>query len=348
MNDLELMAVAANAAATINPHNTKSNPRVGCVVVIANKIIATGTHEIFGEAHAEINALRNLIPGCKFESICGGESHPGMDLSGATIYITLEPCVKSIGKKTSACTDLLLKVKPARVVIASLDPHFPGQGVTQLEAAGIKVNVLNTDHHKNLNPWFKFWITQKKPFLTLKIAQSLDGKITPAQTMYESGDRKITGALTQKKVHNLRATHQALLTSTQTVLEDDPLFDVRHVNNLLHPVSAPDIIVIGSREIPNTARLFSVTNRKVHFVQKLEDLVSYCQQQNLASILTECGGTLNTALIETGLVNQIEIFTAPIICGNTAKPSFVKNVDLTRFKLQQQCKIGDDFQLIFN
>ncbi len=333
MNDLELMDIAAKSAAAINPHNTKSNPRVGCVVMIENEIVATGAHKFFGEAHAEVNALKGLT---------------NSDLKTATIYITLEPCVKGIGKKTPACTDLLLKVKPERVVIGSLDPHFPAQGINQLEAAGIKVSVLKTKHHELLNPWFKTWITQKEPFSTLKIAQSLDGKITPAQIMYESGNRKITGALTQKKVHNLRATHQAILTSTQTVLEDNPLFDVRHANNLLHPVSAPDVIVIGSREIPSTARLFSVTNRKVHFVQKLEDLVSYCQQQNLASILTECGGTLNTALIKTGLANQIEIFTAPIICGNTAKPSFVKNVDLAQFKLQQWCKIGDDFRLTFN
>lgn len=334
MNDLELMAVAAKAAAAADPHNTKSNPRVGCVVTTPGDIIATGAHEVFGEAHAEVNAFKNYIPGCK--------SHPGMQNNDMTVYITLEPCVKSAGKKTAACTDLLLKINPSRVVIGSLDPHFPGQGVAQLKAAGINVEVLNSDHHQNLNPWFKPWIEQKAPYVTLKVAQSLDGKITPALKDYQQGLRALTRGATQKEVHCMRASHQALLTSTQTVLEDDPLLDVRHAKNLSHPISAPDVIIIGTRSVPKTSRLFSIPNRAVHFVEKLSDLNAYCLKNNLASIMTECGGTLNTALIEAGLVDRIEVFTAPIICGDTAKPSFVLAQNLSAYKLKSVNHLDND------
>jgi len=342
MNDLEFMVVAFNAAAKVNPHKTKSNPRVGCTVVLEGEIISTGAHEVFGEAHAEVNALKNLIPGCNLESINNDDFHPGMEVSKATIYITLEPCVKTSLKKTPACTDLLLKFKPARVVIGLLDPHFPGQGVAQLKAAGIKVEVLNTKHHQILNPWFETWITTQKPFMTLKVAQSLDGKITPASKDYLQGVRGLTNALTQQEVHSLRALNQALLSSTETVLEDDPQLDVRHAKNLDFLPSAPDLIVVGKREIPKTAKIFKAKNRSVHFVKDLKDLVPFCRENQIASVMTECGGSLNTQLIEQRLIDQIELFTAPIICGDTAKPGFTKELDLSLFHLKNVCHLEND------
>jgi diaminohydroxyphosphoribosylaminopyrimidine deaminase/5-amino-6-(5-phosphoribosylamino)uracil reductase len=328
--DLKFLDLAAEAAATIDPHQTTPNPRVGCVVVKDKTVIATGVHAFFGAAHAEVNALQGFSKN---------------DVEQSRVYITLEPCVSHTDKKTPACTDLLIKLKPQAVIIGHLDPHFPGQGVAKLRAAGINVTVLETNHHPDLNPWFKTWMVQKKPFITLKVAQSLDGKITPSLTKYQKGERALTGAQTQTVVHSLRAHHQALLTSTQTILEDDPLLDVRHAEGLSFTPSAPDIIIAGTRDIPKNARVFSVPNRQVHFISDLEALVPYCQKHKIASVMTECGGQLNTQLLAADLVNQIEIFTAPIFCGGTAKPSFVQANDLSNFTLANSHQHGHDMQL---
>ncbi len=330
MNNLDYIQLAADLAAKIDPHRTKSNPRVGCVVVQNKQVIAQGAHQKFGEAHAEANALKGLTK---------------TDLASATVYVTLEPCVQCAGKKTPACTDLLLQLTPQKVVIGSLDPHFPGTGVTQLKAAGVEVEVLNTQHHQNLNPWFNTWITQKKPFITLKVGQSLDGKITPPLAAYAQGKRAITNQAVQAHVHHLRATHQAVLTSTETILEDNPKLDVRHAPTLSQPTSAPDVIVVGKRVIPKSFNIFTDKNRQVYFLDALTDLQNFCQEKQIASIMTECGGTLNTQFIEADLVNQLEIFTAPIFCGDTAKPSFTKLLDLSPFQLKAKQAYGDNFGL---
>lgn len=342
MDAHKFLDLAAQTALAVDPHLTKSNPRVGCVVVHHHQVIAVGAHEKLGAAHAEVNALKNCIPGWSNQK---GQNIP--DLQDCSVYVTLEPCVGCRGKKTPACTDLLIKLKPAEIIVGALDPHFPGQGVAQLKAAGIKVTVLNSPHHENLNPWFKTWIRQSKPFITLKVAQSLDGKITPPNQAYKKGHRSITGKETQMVVHNLRAYHQAILTSTETILEDNPKLDVRQAQNLDFSPTAPEVIVLGERKIPDKAKIFSVENRQVHFVKELEGLIPYCQKHNLASIMTECGGRLNSALLEAELIDQIEIFTAPIFCGEKAKPSFTPNKNLTGFELKHTKLLNKDLWLSF-
>lgn len=332
---------ASLIAKSVDPHLTKSNPRVGCIFVQNQKIIGQGAHQHFGGPHAEVLARQSIEQGPTSSVLSA------IDLKETTVYLTLEPCVNWVGKKTPACTDLLVKLKPKKVVLGSLDPHFPGQGVAQLKASGIEVLVFNTEQHQQLNPWFETWITQHKPHITLKIAQSLDGKITPAKEDYQTGARKLTGSQTQGKVHTLRANVQAILTTTETVLQDNPRFDVRHAEPLLHPVSSPDLIVLGKRKISSEALIFKTHNRKVYFISELKDLIPFCQSQGIASIMTECGGHLNTALLENDLVNIIEIFTAPIFCGNTAKPSFLKSLNLEKFKLVKTNTSGDDFQLSY-
>lgn len=339
--DFKFLDLAAQTAATVDPHHTASNPRVGCVVVQDGQIIGQGSHQKFGEAHAEAEAFSKLIPGWTNDL----SLHPGMNFTMATVYITLEPCVSHSGKKTPACTDLLINLNPKAVIVGHLDPHFPGQGVKKLRAAGIKVTVLATNHHQNLNPWFDAWITDKKPFISLKVAQSLDGKITPPLVAYQTGKRALTGPQTQTIVHNLRAHHQAMLTSTQTLLEDDPLLDVRHASGLNFTPSAPDVIITGRRKIPQNARVFSVPNRQVHFISDLDALIPYCRTLQIASVMTECGGRLNTQLLASGLVDQIEIFTAPIFCGDTAKSSFIAPNTLDLFTLTAAHAHGNDTQL---
>ncbi len=324
---------AAQAAANINPHQTKSNPRVGCVVVNDDKIISTGVHEIFGGAHAEVNALSNV---------------PSDRIQQSEVYVTLEPCVEHAHKKTGACTSLLIKLKPKAAIIGALDPHFPGQGVKTLEQAGIKVSVLDSAHHQTLNPWFHHWITTKTPLITLKVAQTLDGKITPPLTQYNLGHRAITGPAVQTQVHQKRALTQAILTSTETVLQDDPLFDVRHVKDLSFEPTPPDVIVIGKRSLPAGAKLYQVKNRQVYHLSEFKHLIPLCQQHSIASILTECGGQLNTALLQANLVQAIQLYTAPSFAGRSAKPSFTKPIDLKTWHLEKTSAPGGDISLFYS
>jgi len=334
MNHDYFLNLAAKQAAQINPHLTNPNPRVGCVVVHKNKVIAQGAHEHLGQAHAEVNTLHqvdpNLVPQCE-------------------VYITLEPCVSFTGKKTPSCTDLLLKLKPAKVVVGALDPHFSGQGLQALNAAGINTELVANKAHQNLNPWFKTWITQQRPYITIKIAQSLDGKITHSNTAHQSGIRAITGLQTQAVVHALRSQNSAILTTTATVLDDDPRLDVRIKKHIAGEYFNPDVIVMGNRGLPATLALHQVTKRKIHTLQNRDfnTLISLCHKHHLVSVMTECGSTMNQALLEADLVDEIQIFTAPNFMGEKAAPSFLQPQTLATFSLTNQQTLGNDFQLTY-
>ena len=335
MDHQYFLDLAAQNAAQINPHLTNPNPRVGCVVVHKNKVISSGAHKCFGQAHAEVNAIHAL--------------DPGIDLRDCTVYITLEPCVKFSGKQTPSCTDLLLKLAPAGVVVGALDPHFPGEGLKALKNAGINVEVLKTDHHAQLNPWFSTWITQRRPHITLKIAQSLDGKITHSPAAHKAGKRSITGKKTQHFVHRLRAQNSAILTTTATILEDNPRLDVRLKDDAVLKTSNPDIIIMGNRGLPGALKLHQVTGRKIHTLQSRDfnQLISLCREHRLASVMTECGSTMNAALLKAELVDEIQIFTAPTFMGNEASPSFLKPEILDGFYLESTETFGDDFLLTY-
>lgn len=327
------MDIAAQIASQVDPHKTCSNPRVGCLVVQGDRMISQGTHEVFGGPHAEVNAFVSLSEA---------------QINGSTVVVTLEPCVAQAHKKTGSCTARLIELKPAEVIIGALDPHFPGQGVQALDAAGIKVMVLNTNHHAVLNPWFEHWITTKTPFITMKVAQTLDGKITPPYSDYEQGDRAITGPETRAYVHGMRAHTQVVLTSTKTVLEDNPRLDVRHSAVLSFEPSNPDVIIVGQQEISPSAEVHKLSGRKVHQLSSLDKLIPFCQENGIASIMTECGGTLNSALLEEALIQKIELFTAPKFSGDSGKQSFMDTSSLNNFSIGSTDCLGNDFKLTLN
>lgn len=342
------LTLAAQAAAQVDPHQTQPNPRVGCVVVKNGAVIATGTHQKYGEAHAEVNALNSI-------------HHSPSTIHQSTIYITLEPCVHFSGKHTPACSDLITKLKPARVVVGALDPHFTGQGLAQLKAAGIEVELFETEHHQQLNPWFNVWHQQQRPFITLKVAQSLDGRIT-------NGKKHLTNQASREQVHIMRAGHAAILTTTNTVLADDPQLNVRlgpHPHPLFrkegeapsnhspftihHQPTSPDIIIMGQSGLPASLRLHQITGRRIHHLQSRDfnELISFCREQHYASIMTECGGIMNSALLKAGLVDQIELFTAPVYLGDEFTPSFTQSADLADFELIERHAWESDVQLSY-
>ena len=202
------LKLAARGIGSVEP-----NPAVGCIIVKAGQMVGKGYHKQFGGPHAEVNAIED----CRTLSI---------KPEGGTMYVTLEPCCHQ--GKTGPCTEAIIDAKPARVVVATLDPapHANGKGIEQLKQAGIQVEVgLREQEARELNaPFFKY-ATTGKCWVVLKWAQSLDGKLAYARQ--NDQQRWISNELSRKDAHKLRRRVGAVLVGINTVLADDPMLTPR-------------------------------------------------------------------------------------------------------------------------
>lgn len=298
---------------------TRPNPIVGAVVVKDGKIIGRGYHRRFGGPHAEVFALEEA-----------GES-----ARGATIYVTLEPC--SHYGKTPPCADRIIATGISRAVIACRDPNplVNGQGIGKLRAAGIAVTegVLEKEAIRANEIFFKF-IRTGIPFVQLKLAVSLDGKIAT-----KSGDSKwITDEESRIEVHRLRRRFASVLVGANTVIVDNPRLTVRHVEGP-NPVR---IVLDGRGRVPLDARIFFEEGRAIVATAamseekekalrelgvevwrltggedkvNLQALLARLGKENLDSLLVEGGGETAAAFIESGLVDKVSFFIAPLIIG---------------------------------
>lgn len=259
MND-ELYMKRAISLAKMATGHTSPNPLVGAVVVKNNTIVGEGYHHKAGEAHAEVHAL----------------DAAGDNARGATLYVTLEPCAHY--GKTPPCAKRVVESGIARVVIGSTDPNplVAGKGIQILIDAGIKVTTdVCVDECIQLNEHFFTYIQTHKPFVTIKSAMSLDGKIAT----FTGQSQWITNESSRKDGHILRASHDAMLVGIGTILADDPLLNCRLTRDELyeaiinrHDVSIdntlevhqPDIIILDSQgRTPKDAKVFTIPNRKV-------------------------------------------------------------------------------------
>jgi diaminohydroxyphosphoribosylaminopyrimidine deaminase/5-amino-6-(5-phosphoribosylamino)uracil reductase len=304
------------------------NPLVGATIVKNGKIIGEGWHQKYGKAHAEINAINNA-----FESV-----------QNATIYVNLEPC--SHQGKTPACSLSLIQYGFKRVVIASLDPNplVSGKGAQMLKQAGIeiKVGILEREAFK-LNERFFKYIQHKRPFIALKMASSLDGKIATF-----SGDSKwITNEKSRAFAHHLRLQYSAILVGINTVLVDDPALNVRLKNA---KTRNPLRIVLDSKlQIPMRAKILNIdiaptwiaTTKQASSIKikQLEDigikvlvcpekegkislrfLIKELGKEDIDSLLVEGGGMVNFSFAKENLVDKVYAFLAPkLIGGRNAK-----------------------------
>ncbi|MBN1662477.1 MAG: bifunctional diaminohydroxyphosphoribosylaminopyrimidine deaminase/5-amino-6-(5-phosphoribosylamino)uracil reductase RibD [Deltaproteobacteria bacterium] len=299
------------------------NPMVGAVIVKGNRIIGKGYHQCCGENHAETNAVCNAK-----ESI-----------AGATIYVTLEPC--SHHGRTPPCAEMLLAHKPARVVVGTLDPNplVAGRGMDLLKKNGIAttVGVLAEECLKLNEKYFKF-IQTRVPFVTLKYAQTLDGRIATAA----GHSQWISSDASRRYAHTLRSVHDAVLVGAGTVIKDDPELTVRLVKgkNPLRVVvdsqlrTPPDAKIIKNQG--DAATLIAITahaDRKkraafadlgVEILEIDEDrrgqvdlkaLLRELGKRNIASVLVEGGSEIITAFFRDGLADRVTIITAPKIAG---------------------------------
>jgi len=303
---------------------TSPNPMVGAVVVKNDRIITQGYHHCFGGDHAEIAAFKKAR-----ESI-----------GGATLYVTLEPCCHT-GKKTPPCTDAIIREKIGRVVIGTLDPNpkVNGKGVKILNEHGIetKVGVLE-DECRALNEAYFTYMKTGLPFVTIKFAQTLDGRIAAA------GGRSqwISGEEFRKLAHRLRATHDAVMVGIDTVLADDPELTVRLVrgrnptriildSRLRMPLIARVVKTAGAASviIATTAHadehklsvlhakgieVIVVPSDKAGQVD-LKELLILLAQRGISSVLVEGGARVITSFLKQNLVNKLVIAIAPKIMG---------------------------------
>ena len=336
-------------------YTTTPNPRVGCVVVKGGVQQGEGWHERAGEAHAEVHALRAADVAAK----------------GATAYVTLEPC--SHHGRTPPCADALIAAGIARVVVAMQDPNpqVSGQGIARLRAAGIEVECgLMEASARVLNAGFVSRMSRGLPLVRSKIAMSLDGR-----TALSNGvSQWITGAEARHDGHHWRARSCAVLTGVGTVLADDAQLSVREVQTTRQPMR---VVLDSTLKMPLTARILqggyvliytiSRDTQKIAALEKagakvevmpaingrvdlpacLKDLaVRSCNE-----VLVEAGQTLNGALLQAGLVDELVLYMAPQLLGDKSRGMALlgelitldQGVELKWLDLRQ---IGQDLRIL--
>ena len=309
--------------------STKPNPRVGCVIVKEDQVIAEGWHQIAGEVHAEVHAL-NQVSNIR---------------EGTSLYVTLEPC--SHHGKTAPCCDAIIAAGISRVVYGMIDPNpeVAGKGISQLEAAGIEVvGPLLTEECAELNPGFIKRMTTGLPFVRCKMAMSSDGR-----TAMESGESKwITGAEAREDVQRWRARSSALISGIGTILADDPSLNVRLDglevkqplrvicdSQLRFPADAKTLKIPGELLLVSAIeKQFELSNQAVANLEQVNlankenkiDLLALlkylAQEKECNEVLVESGSTLAGAFVKAGLVDEIILYMAPKLLGHNGLPVF--------------------------
>ncbi|WP_310603552.1 bifunctional diaminohydroxyphosphoribosylaminopyrimidine deaminase/5-amino-6-(5-phosphoribosylamino)uracil reductase RibD [Anaerosporobacter sp.] len=354
MTDKEYMKLAIRLAKQ-GSGRVSPNPLVGAVVVKDGVIIGKGYHEEYGQLHAERNALAD----CKVSP------------EGATMYVTLEPCCHY--GKTPPCTKAIMESGIKRVVIGSLDPNpiVAGNGIKELREAGIEVvyGVLEKECNK-LNAVFFHYIRKKTPYVVLKYAMTIDGKIAT----YTGASKWITGEQARENVHKDRNRYKAIMVGVETVRMDDPMLTCR-VENGVNPIriicdstlripfdsqivqTAADIPTIiatackdEQKQKPYTEAgceiiVVGVEDGKVN----LEELMRELGERRIDSILLEGGSKLHWSALRSGIVNRVQCYIAPkIFGGECAKtPIAGEGVSLpeqaVRLKNMEIKQLGEDY-----
>ncbi len=300
------------------------NPLVGAVIVKNGRIIGKGYHKIFGEAHAEVNAINSCTE----------------DPKGSDMYVTLEPC--SHHGKTPPCTDLIIARKIKRVFIGTLDPspHSNGRGAELLRLSSIEVECgINEKKCREINEPFFHSLKTKSPLIILKLASSLDGSIATD----ESDSKWISSENSRKLVHKMRNLYDAVLVGKKTVESDDPLLTVRSCRGRdpLRIVTdgslslSPDrkifgrgsgTVVITSNRVPESSETkYKIKGIRIIRVDEnngeldLEQAFRILHSYGIRSIMTEGGAALSSYLLRNKLADRIVLFLAPILIGSSVK-----------------------------
>ncbi|NLW25443.1 MAG: bifunctional diaminohydroxyphosphoribosylaminopyrimidine deaminase/5-amino-6-(5-phosphoribosylamino)uracil reductase RibD [Clostridia bacterium] len=325
---------------------TSPNPMVGAVIVKDGQIVGKGYHLKAGTFHAEIHALREA----------------GEKAKGATMYVNLEPC--SHFGRTPPCTDAIINAGISRVFVAMEDPNplVGGRGIKKLAEAGIEVKVgLLEEEAKKLNEIFIKYITTKTPFVLLKMAMTLDGKIAS-----RTGHSKwITGEAAREKVHYLRNYYDAVLVGVNTVFKDNPSLTCRilagrdpiriildsrartpvEAQVIIQDSAAPTYIVVTDRAPYDRVESLRATKARVIQVPadeqgrvSLKDLMVKLGEMEITGVLVEGGAEVAASFLEAGLVDKMLTFISPKIVGGRTAPGPVGG--LGRERVDQAIKLS--------
>jgi diaminohydroxyphosphoribosylaminopyrimidine deaminase/5-amino-6-(5-phosphoribosylamino)uracil reductase len=311
--------------------SVEPNPAVGAIIIKANQIIGRGWHKKFGGPHAEINALEDC-------------QTLGVKPNGATMYVTLEPC--SHQGKTGPCTEAIISAGISKVFVAMIDPseHASGKGIEKLRRAGIEVHTgLCEAQAKMLNAPFVKYTTTGKCWVTLKWAQSIDGKVAWADGI---DDRKwISNEHSRRDTHKLRRRAQAILVGINTVIADDPLLTPRPDKGrkparivmdsflrippdcqILATVDQCPVIIFTSQQSLQTSPHIAqeLTNKGVellaypdtHGRSNLHFLLAELSERGITQLLVEGGPTVLTSFLKENLADEIIVYVAPKILGS--------------------------------
>ncbi len=338
-------------------NTTEPNPRVGCVVVNDGEIVGEGWHALAGGPHAEIVALQQAAEKAK----------------GATAYVTLEPCCHH--GKTPPCSEALIEAGVARVIVAMEDPNplVAGQGLTQLQQAGIEIaRGLLQPQAEALNPGFVQRMRIGRPYIRCKLAMSLDGR-----TAMASGESQwITGPGAREDVHRLRARSSAIMSGIGTILADDPSLTVRldGEDSVRQPLR---IILDPHLSTPENARFLQQPGESLIVTACAEDavqqrlreagaevlclpngndavdlvaLMSYLAEREVNEILMETGAILSGAVLRAGIIDELIVYMAPKLMGDNARglfhtPGLELLADAVELDIQDIRAVGDDWRI---
>ena len=331
------------------------NPAVGCALIQGDRLVGEGFHAYELRDHAEIVALRQAGPLAR----------------GATAYVTLEPC--SHHGRTGPCADALLAAGVARVVVATVDPNplVQGKGIARLRAAGVEVEagVLEAPARR-LNDGFAKFITTSLPFVTMKVAATLDGRIAPAQHT-AGAPFWITGEHSRAQVHRIRHAADALIVGVGTVLADDPLLTDRSnlprrrpllrivldstlrtpLDSQLVRSAQQDVLILFNHASEAAQRALEARGVRLQHIPSrspaqripLPDVLSLLSKMEITSLLLEGGAQLYASALNQNLVDKLTLFYAPQFLGPAAVPMLSSVERLPAIQHYSLKRFGEDF-----
>jgi diaminohydroxyphosphoribosylaminopyrimidine deaminase/5-amino-6-(5-phosphoribosylamino)uracil reductase len=264
-----------------------THPLVGAVVVRDGETVGEGWYAGSGRPHAEVVAL----------------DAAGERAAGATLYVTLEPC--SHHGATPPCADAVIAAGVARVVVGAADPNpkVDGRGLARLRQAGVQVEVVDSWEARRQNEAWRIWISRRRPFVTYKVAVTLDGRVSVP------GSRWVSGEASRRRVHELRAESEAVAVGMGTVRADDPALTARGVD----AARQPRRLAFGSGPLPEGSELELRSGA-------LADELAALAREGVRSLLLEGGPTLAAAFLADDLVDKLLVFVAPTLAGSGAGP----------------------------
>ena len=330
------------------------NPFVGAVLVKNGKVIGKGYHKKYGAAHAEVNAIKNAIE----------------NVSGSTLYCNLEPCCHT-NKQTPPCVPLIIQKKIKRVVISNPDPNkeVNGKGVKQLRDAGIEVITgILEDEGKELNKFYFKYAAKKLPYITLKVAQSLDGKISKSKNK----QTWLTGKEAIKFVHKLRSEYDAVLVGANTIKVDNPLLTVREVKGrnpiriiidgkLSIPLNSkvlnnnePDKTWIFTSQKSKQKKLIQLENKGVKIFSvkpaadgriNLKSVLKVIAKNRINSVLVEGGQEIFSQFFSQKLFDELIVLQSPKILEKGLRG--LNRTQLKNLPLIEKNRLGQDIKLVY-